>query len=186
VEQVEIVIVDGDDRPLPHGEVGQICIKPASSGPYANVYTTMLGYWNRPEATAAALRGGIYHTGDIGFLDAAGQLFVRGRQNDLIIRGGANVYPAEVERVLSTHPAVAAVAVLGVRDERLGQRVAAVIELQAGAHADDETALVDALKAHCTTQLARYKVPEQMRFVTTLPRNAMNKIVKPQLLHLFG
>jgi acyl-CoA synthetase (AMP-forming)/AMP-acid ligase II len=186
VEQVEIVIVDGDDRLLPHGEVGQICIKPASSGPYANVYTTMLGYWNRPEATAAALRGGIYHTGDIGFLDAAGQLFVRGRQNDLIIRGGANVYPAEVERVLSTHPAVAAVAVLGVRDERLGQRVAAVIELQAGIHPDNETALVDALKAHCTTQLARYKVPEQMRFVTTLPRNAMNKIVKPQLLHLFG
>jgi long-chain acyl-CoA synthetase len=186
VEQVEIVIVDQDDQPLPQGELGQICVKPASSGRYAHVYTTMLGYWNRPEATAAALRGGIYHTGDIGYLDAAGQLFIRGRQNDLIIRGGANVYPAEVERVLSTHPAVAAVAVLGISDERLGQRVAAVVELQAGANADDEPALAAALQAHCATQLARYKVPDQIRFIDALPRNAMNKIIKPQLLHLFG
>ena len=185
VEQVEIVIVDQDDRPLPQGELGQICVKPASSGRYAHVYTTMLGYWNRPEATAAALRGGIYHTGDIGYLDAAGQLFIRGRQNDLIIRGGANVYPAEVERVLSTHPAVAAVAVLGISDGRLGQRVVAVVELQAGANADDEPALAAALQAHCAMQLARYKVPDQIRFIDALPRNAMNKIIKPQLLHLF-
>jgi long-chain acyl-CoA synthetase len=185
VEQVEILVVDDRDQPLPQGEIGEICVKPAVAGPYANVYTTMLGYWNRPEATTAALRSGMYHTGDIGFLDETRQLFIRGRQNDLIIRGGANVYPAEVERVLATHPAVAGVAVLGVTDERLGQRVAAVVELSENGSAADKVALVAQLQAHCLEQLARYKVPEQIRFVDRLPRNAMNKIVKPQLLHLF-
>jgi len=182
---VEIIIVDDHDQPVALGEIGEICVKPAVTGPYANVYTTMLGYWNRPEATAAALRNGMYHTGDIGFLDETGQLFIRGRQNDLIIRGGANVYPAEVERVLARHPAVAGVAVLGITDERLGQRVAAVIELSDNASAADTPALVAQLQSHCLEQIARYKVPEQFRFVDSLPRNAMNKIVKPQLLHLF-
>jgi long-chain acyl-CoA synthetase len=186
VEQVEILVVDEQDQNVAQGEIGQICVKPASAGCYANVYTTMLGYWNRPEATAAALRNGMYHTGDVGYLDAQGQLFICGRQNDLIIRGGANVYPAEIERVLAGHPAVAAVAVVGIADERLGQRVAAVVELAAPASAEQELALVDDIKAHCAAQLARYKVPEQLRFVSALPRNAMNKIVKPQLLHLFG
>jgi long-chain acyl-CoA synthetase len=185
VEQLEILVVDADDQPLPQGEIGEICVKPATSGPYANAYTTMLGYWNRPAATAAALRSGMYHTGDLGYLDDSGQLFIRGRQNDLIIRGGANVYPAEVERVLASHPAVAAVAVLGVPDERLGQRVAAVIELRSHAVAADQVALGAQLQAYCQEQLARYKVPQQIRFIDVLPRNAMNKIVKPQLLHLF-
>jgi long-chain acyl-CoA synthetase len=185
VAQVDIVIADESDLPLPQGGIGEICVRPAAGGPYAHVYTTMLGYWNRPEATAAALSGGMYHTGDVGYLDAQGQLFIRGRRNDLVIRGGANVYPAEVERVLASHPAVAAAAVLGVPDERLGQRVAAVIELRTAASNADTIALVDELQAHCREQLARYKVPEQFRFVDTLPRNAMNKIVKPQLLHLF-
>lgn len=185
VEQVEILIVDDNDVALPQGEIGQICVKPAARGPYAQVYTTMLGYWNRPEATAAALSSGMYHTGDVGLLDPSGQLFIRGRQNDLIIRGGANVYPAEVERVLAGHPAVAAVAVLGIADERLGQRVAAVIELQAHARSTDPRTLGEELKAHCAAQLARYKVPEQIRFLDALPRNAMNKVVKPRLLQLF-
>lgn len=185
VEQVEILIVDQSDQRVPQGETGQICVKPAGSGRYADVYTTMLGYWNQPEATAAALSNGMYHTGDVGYLDASGQLFIRGRQNDLIIRGGANVYPAEVERVLAGHPAVAGVAVLGIADERLGQRVAAVIELVSHAAAQDESDLLAELKGHCAAQLARYKVPEHFRVVSTLPRNAMNKIVKPRLLHLF-
>jgi long-chain acyl-CoA synthetase len=185
VEQVEILIVDETDGVLPPGSIGQICVAPATSGPYAHVYTTMLGYWNRPEATAAALSNGKYHTGDIGYLDAQGQLFIRGRQNDLIIRGGANVYPVEVERVLGEHPAVAAVAVLGIADERLGQRVAAVIELSEAARAMPAGELLEALRTYCAAQLARYKVPEQFRFVDCLPRNAMNKIVKPQLLCLF-
>lgn len=185
VAQVEILVVDDKDHSVPQGEIGQICVKPAQEGPYANVYTTMLGYWNRPKATAAALGSGMYHTGDVGFLDERGQLFIRGRQNDLIIRGGANVYPAEVERVLVSHPAVADAAVLGVADERLGQRVAAVVELSAEFNSMDKIALVADLQSYCREQLARYKVPVQIRFVGTLPRNAMNKIVKPQLLHLF-
>jgi long-chain acyl-CoA synthetase len=185
VTQVEILVVDDTGQPLPQGEIGEICVRPAEDGPYAGVYTTMLGYWNRPEATAAALRSGMYHTGDVGYLDERVQLFIRGRQNDLIIRGGANVYPAEVERVLASHPAVAGVAVLGVADERLGQRVAAVVELSENASAVDKVVLVAELQAHCREQLARYKVPEQIRLVDKLPRNAMNKIVKPQLLHLF-
>jgi acyl-CoA synthetase (AMP-forming)/AMP-acid ligase II len=185
VEQVEILIVDEDDHVLPPDSIGQICVAPATSGPYARVYTTMLGYWNRPEATAAALRNSRYHTGDIGFLDTRGQLFIRGRQNDLIIRGGANVYPVEVERVLGAHPAVAAVAVLGIADERLGQRVAAVIELSEAATVVPAGELLQSLQAHCAMQLARYKVPEQIRFVDSLPRNAMNKIIKPQLQRLF-
>ena len=185
LEQVEIVIVDEDERVLPSGSVGQICVAPATRGRYAHVYTTMLGYWNRPEATAAALKHGRYHTGDIGYLDAQGQLFIKGRQNDLIIRGGANVYPVEVERVLGEHPAVAAVAVLGIPDARLGQRVAAVIEPGEAAAAIPAGELSQSLQAHCAAQLARYKVPEQFRFVDRLPRNAMNKIIKPQLSHLF-
>jgi len=185
VAQVDILVVDDSDQSVPQGEIGEICVRPAADGLYAGVYTTMLGYWNRPEATAAALRSGMYHTGDVGYLDERGQLFIRGRQNDLIIRGGANVYPAEVERVLASHPAVTGVAVLGVADERLGQRVAAVIELSENASAMDRVALVVELQSYCLEQLARYKVPEQIRCVDRLPRNAMNKIVKPQLLHLF-
>jgi len=184
-EQLEILVVDERGQSVHQGEIGEICVKPAEEGPYANVYTTMLGYWNRPEATAAALCGGMYHTGDVGYLDERGQLFIRGRQNELIIRGGANVYPAEVERVLASHPAVADAAVLGVVDERLGQRVAAVVELSTEFNSMDKTALVADLQSYCREQLARYKVPEQIRFVDTLPRNAMNKTVKPQLLHLF-
>jgi long-chain acyl-CoA synthetase len=185
VEQVEILVVDDEDHPVSQSEIGEICVRPAVNGPYANVYTTMLGYWNRSEATATALGNGMYHTGDVGFLDQGGQLFIRGRQNDLIIRGGANVYPAEVERVLAGHSAVADAAVIGVTDDRLGQRVVAVVELTADAKDKKSEALAEEIQSSCSEQLARYKVPEQIRFIDKLPRNAMNKIVKPQLLDLF-
>ena len=185
VDQVEILVVDEQDRPIATKEVGEICVKPAADGPYVGVYTTMLGYWNRPEATAAALSSDMYHTGDVGYLDEHEQLYIRGRRNDLIIRGGSNVYPAEVERVICSHRAVADAAVLGVNDERLGQRVVAVLELAAAADAADEVAMVADIQSYCRDNIARYKVPEQIQFVDKLPRNAMNKIVKPQLLHFF-
>ena len=185
VEQLEILVVDEEDNRVPPNEIGEVCVKPAKKGSYANVYTTMLGYWNRPEATASALSNGMYHTGDIGALDGSGQLFIRGRQNDLVIRGGANVYPAEVERVLASHPAVADAAVLGVPDDRLGQRVVAVVELVGGIKQENPIDGELDLQTFCREQLARYKVPELIRFVDALPRNAMNKVVKPQLLHLF-
>ena len=180
IPQVELSVMDEDDAPLPAGEVGEICVEPARGGELAGVYTPMLGYWRKPEATAEALRGGRYHTGDLGLLDEQGRLFIRGRRNELILRGGANVYPAEVERVLGGHPAVASAAVLGLPDERLGERVVAAVQLEAGAAAEPE-----ALRAHVRENLARYKVPDEIRIVDALPRNAMNKVVKPRLRDLF-
>ncbi|HET9608040.1 MAG TPA: AMP-binding protein [Acidimicrobiales bacterium] len=166
------VRIAGDDgASLPAGEAGEICVGPADDR-----YRTMLGYWQRPDATAQALAGGELHTGDIGFLDEDGLLHVRDRKSLVILRGGANVYPAEVERVLLDHPAVEAGAVLGVPDERLGERVAAVVEASTGAEVD-----VDDVRAHLLAHLARYKVPEQIAVVDALPRNAMGKIVRTEL-----
>ena len=178
--QVEIEILGNDGRRLPPGEVGEICVRPARSGVFAGVYTPMLGYWNRAEATREVLQGDVYHTGDLGIVAEDGNLYIRGRRNELILRGGANVYPAEVERALQLHPAVEAAAVLGMDDERLGQRVVAVIQCSNGASLTEEELL-----AHARDQLARYKVPEMVRFVDEMPRNAMNKIVKPRLRNLF-
>ena len=178
--QVEIEIRGEDDRLLPAGEIGEICVRAARSGPFAGLYTPMLGYWNRPEATAEALRGGVYHSGDLGLLDSDGTLFIRGRRSELILRGGANVYPAEVERVLQADARVAAAAVLGRPDPRLGQRVVAAVQLAPGATVSAEELLAD-----CREQLARYKVPDQIVFVAKLPRNAMSKVVKRELEPLF-
>jgi acyl-CoA synthetase (AMP-forming)/AMP-acid ligase II len=160
--------------------VGEICVRPARSGAFAGVYTPMLGYWKDPEATRKALAGGVYHTGDLGCIADDGNLYIRGRRNELILRGGANVYPAEVERVLQAHPAVQAAAVFGIPDERLGERVVAAVQLAQGASASEES-----LRAHAREQLARYKVPDAIRFVEAMPRNAMNKIVKAKLRSLF-
>ncbi|MBW2396429.1 MAG: AMP-binding protein [Deltaproteobacteria bacterium] len=180
VPQVEIEIHDEAGNVLPLGEVGEICVRPARQGELAGVYTPMLGYWNNPKATAEALAAGVFHTGDLGFFADDGNLYIRGRRNELILRGGANVYPAEVERILQQHPAVSAAAVLGVPDERLGERVVAVVQLEPG-HEECE----EALRSHVQGQLARYKVPDVIRFADEMPRNAMNKIVKKKLLSLF-
>jgi long-chain acyl-CoA synthetase len=191
-EAPTVVSIDGRDgghvpgasgRPLPHlavrvagedgrtlstGETGEICIAPADDR-----YHLMLGYWERPDATATALAGGELHTGDLGFLDDDGYLHLRDRKSLVIIRGGANVYPAEVERVLLEAPGVRACAVLGLPDERLGERVMAVVE----ADAIDE----GAVRAHCEANLAKYKVPERFAVVAELPRNAMGKIIRTDL-----
>ena len=162
----------GDEQPS--GSVGEICVGPADDPPFALRYRTMLGYWKNPDATSAALRGGVLHTGDVGFLDERGFLVVQDRRQSLIVRGGANVYPAEVERVINEYPGVAGSCVVGIPDERLGARVVAVIELdERGALSED--VLHDALVRHCQLALARYKVPERF-FVRPLPRNAMGKI----------
>lgn len=168
---VRIVGADGGTRPP--GETGEVCVAPAAGD---DRYRTMLGYWQRPEATAEALAGGELHTGDLGYLDAGGYLHLRDRKNLLIVRGGANVYPAEVERVLLEAPGVAGGAVLGVPDERLGERVAAVVEPAPGVALDEA-----AVRAHCLANLARYKVPERVVVVDRLPRNAMGKIVRARL-----
>jgi len=179
--QVEIAILDDRGQSLPAGEIGEICVRPASSGPWAGVYTPMLGYWNKPEVSRAALRDDAYHTGDLGLLDADAVLYIRGRRNELILRGGANVYPAEVERALQQHPAVTACAVLGLPDERLGQRVAVAVQLEPG-----QEASASQLREHLCQRLARYKVPDQIVFLEALPRNAMAKVLKRELEPLFS
>jgi len=178
--QCEILIRDPHGGGVPPGEEGEICVGPAREGPWAGVYTPMLGYWHKPDATAQALRDGYYHTGDVGVLERDGTLFIRGRRSELILRGGANVYPAEVERVLQEDPRIAESAVLGVPDDRLGQRVVAAVVLEPGVEATPAD-----LQARCREQLARYKVPERIAIVDAMPRNAMSKVVKRRLEALF-
>lgn len=128
------------------------------------------GYWNRPDADAKAIRGGWYHTGDIGRLDADGDLWIDGRLDDMIISGGENIHPLEVEDVLASHPGVHEVAVVGAPDDRLGHRVVAVV-------VGDATA--EALDAHClASPLARFKRPREYRLVPTLPKSASGKILR--------
>jgi acyl-CoA synthetase (AMP-forming)/AMP-acid ligase II len=179
---VEIVIVDDDGAELPRGEVGEICVRARAVGPWAGVYSPFLGYWRRPDATRHALRDGLLHTDDLGVLDGDGRVFVKDRRSEVIVRGGANVYPAEVERVLHEHPAVVAAAVLGVPDARLGEQILAVVQLRLGA-ADADAADVDAvaLAQFCRERIARYKVPQQWRFVDDFARTPMGKIRKADL-----
>jgi len=131
------------------------------------------GYWNRPDADARAIRDGWYHTGDTGHLDADGDLWVDGRLDDMIISGGENIHPLEVEDVLASHPGVQEVAVIGAPDDRLGQRVVAVVVGEATA---------EELDAHClASELARFKRPREYRFVASLPKSASGKILRRML-----
>jgi long-chain acyl-CoA synthetase len=137
----------------------------------------MKGYLNNPEATADAFAGGWFHTGDLGYFDQDGFLFIVARKKELIIRGGYNVYPPEIEDVLHAHPAVAEAAVIGIPDERLGEEVMAVVTLRPGA-------LLSApdLIAYCQEQMAAYKYPRVIEFRDELPKNAIGKILKGELV----
>jgi acyl-CoA synthetase (AMP-forming)/AMP-acid ligase II len=179
---VELAILDANGDRLQEGEVGEICIRAATTGEWAGVYTPMLGYWERASESAAALRGGWLHTGDLGCLNAESDLFVKDRLKELIIRGGSNIYPAEVERVVNGDPRVKDVAVIGKVDERLGETVVAFVELAPGVEASEQ--IIRDLTALCLQQLAKYKVPEAWHFLTAMPRNSMNKVVKPKLREL--
>ena len=175
-----LVEIRDDDGPVPIGETGEITVRAAETGPYAGLYRPMLGYLGHPEATAQAVRNGVLYTGDVGYTDPEGRLFVRDRRDALILRGGANVYPAEVERVILEAPGVRGVSVVGVPDDRLGQRVAAAIELHDGITLGERQ-----LASHCASQLARYKVPDLWR-IGQLPRNAMGKVVRTQVEDWFS
>ena len=175
--QVEIEIVDATGEPVGPGEVGEITVAPRHSGPFAGLYTPMLGYWNRPDETAQVLHNGRYHTGDLGYIADDGEIVIKGRRNDLIIRGSGNVYPAEIERVLADHPAVGDAVAFGVPDERLGECVAAAVVLTAAVSVED-------LLAHCAIHLAPYKVPERVLLLEELPRNATGKVLKNELISL--
>jgi long-chain acyl-CoA synthetase len=173
---VAVEITGESGEVLPPGAEGEIVVRPASAGPWAGTYTTMLGYWGRPEQTRAALAGAVLHTGDVGAFDEAGNLHVRGRQSEVVVRGGAKIHPAEVERVLLEDPGVKGAAVVGVPDERLGEVVGAFVELVPGAR----TASAELLE-RCRRSLARAKVPEVLEVLDALPRNAMGKVDKPAL-----
>jgi O-succinylbenzoic acid--CoA ligase len=138
--------------------------------------TVTPGYWQRPDATAQALRNGWLHTGDIGYLDDEGYLYVLDRRDDLIVSGGENVYPAEIESVLRAHPAVEDAGVTGMADETWGQAPVAFVVLRAGASLS-----VDDLRAFCVEKLARYKIPARFQFVESLPRNAAGKLLRRTL-----
>ena len=163
--EVRVVRPDGSDAAP--GEVGEIVGRGAQ---------LMRGYWNLPEASAEALRGGWMHTGDAGSLDADGYLYLQDRVKDMIVSGGENVYPREVENVLFSHPAVADVAVIGVPDPKWGEAVKAIVVLRPGASATPE-----ALLAHCRGRLGGYKCPRSVDFVEALPRNPSGKVLKKDL-----
>ena len=163
----EIRILDERGEPVPSGTVGEI----AARGPML-----MSGYWNRPEETAAALRDGWMHTGDGGFMDEEGFLTVVDRIKDMIISGGENVYSAEVENAILAMPGVAMCGVIGVPDERWGERVHAVLVLQPGVVLAPEAVI-----AHCRSVIAGYKCPSSVEFRTELPLSPVGKLLKYQL-----
>jgi acyl-CoA synthetase (AMP-forming)/AMP-acid ligase II len=136
----------------------------------------MLGYWNRPDETAQALRGGWMHTGDGGYMDDDGYVYIADRIKDMIITGGENVYSVEVENVLAQHPAVATCAVIGVPDERWGERVHAVVVPVPGG-----TLTIDELAAFCHGRMAGYKTPRSLEIVDGLPLSAAGKVLKREL-----
>src|SRR5882757_4051896 len=163
----EVRIVDPEDNEVPRGTVGEVAVR----GDHV-----MLGYWNRPEETAQALRNGWMHTGDGAYMDEDGYVYIVDRIKDMIVTGGENVYSAEVENALSTHPAVAMCAVIGVPDEEFGERVHAVVILIAGA-----TATHEELREHCKGLIAGYKSPRSSEFVAALPLSGAGKVLKREL-----
>jgi long-chain acyl-CoA synthetase len=169
----DVAAYDDAGRRLPPGDLGELRLAGTTEGPWAGSWRPMLGYWER--GGVRRTEPGPVPTGDIGTVDGDGWLTVLDRKKLVIIRGGANVYPLEVERVIGTHPDVARVAVYAVPDDRLGQRVAAVVE-SAGAPVD-----FDALAGLCRRHLAPYKVPEIWSQVDTLPVNAMGKVQRTRL-----
>ena len=164
---VEVIVADVDDRPLPCGEVGEVLVRGEA---------VMKGYWRDPEATAQTLRGGWLHTGDLGSFDDDGFLTLRDRSKDLIISGGANIYPREVEEVLLRHPAVREVSVVGRAHRDWGEEVVAFLVLHPGAHATEEE-----LDRLCLQHIARFKRPKLYRYVDSLPKNNYGKVMKRAL-----
>ncbi len=167
VSGVKVRVVDGEDAELLVGETGEIVVRGD---------LVMKGYWNDPAATEDALRGGWLHTGDMGHMDTDGYIYITDRIKDLIISGGANVYPREVEETLAKHPSVADVAVIGVPDEKWGEGVKALVVLN-----DRTSASAEELIDFCRRNLASYKKPQSVDFLDSLPKNAYGKVLKREL-----
>jgi len=164
---VLVRVVDDQDRDLPVGDVGEVITRSDC---------VMEGYWNNPKATEETLRGGWLHTGDIGSMDADGYLTLRDRSKDLIISGGSNIYPREIEEVLLRHPDLIEASVVGRPHPEWGEEVIAFVVARRGARV--ETAALDAL---CLENIARFKRPRAYRFVESLPKNNYGKVLKTEL-----
>jgi long-chain acyl-CoA synthetase len=164
---VEMRVVDPEGKSLPPGEMGEIVIRG---------HNVMKGYYKRPEATAESIRGGWFHTGDLAKIDEEGYFFIVDRVKDMIIRGGFNIYPREIEELLYAHPAVAEAAVIGVPDEALGEEVRAVVALKPGQSVAEQE-LID----YCKERLAAYKYPRTIEIRDSLPKTATGKILKREL-----
>ena len=158
-------IFDDEDEELPPGEVGEIVTRSDC---------VMAGYWKNPDATAKALRGGWLHTGDVGSIDAEGFLTIKDRSKDMIISGGANIYPREIEEVLLRHPAVAECSVVGRPHPEWGEEVVAFVVAKGKLQTED-------LDSLCLDNIARFKRPREYRFVDALPKNNYGKVLKTEL-----
>jgi long-chain acyl-CoA synthetase len=167
---VEVRVVDLDGRQLPPGEPGEVVVRGR---------VVMAGYWNQPEETAETLRGGWLHTGDVGSFDDDGFLTLHDRSKDLIISGGMNIYPREVEEALMTHPGVRSVAVVGRHDPEWGESVVAFVVV------DDPAPTAEDLDRTCLERIARYKRPKEYHFVEALPTNNYGKVLKRELRQRF-
>ena len=164
---VDVKIIDLKDNEVPPGEQGEIVVR----GP-----NVMLGYYKRPEETAETLRGGWLHTGDVGYLDAEGYLFITDRIKDMIIKGGYNIYPSEIEGYLEEHPAVAEVSVIGVPDEKYGEDVCAFVVRMPEQDLSEEDAINFA-----KSRITPFKAPSQVKFVDALPKSLVGKVLKKEL-----
>lgn len=168
VTHCDIRVVDAHGHPVAQGDTGEVVVR----GPQI-----MLGYWNRPDETAEAIRGGFYFTGDAGYFDADGYLYLSGRKKEMIISGGENIYPIETENCLSQHPAIAAAAVIGLPDDTWGEVVTAAVSLKPG-----QQASADDIIAHCRQRIAHYKAPKRVTIWDgPLPLNPANKIDKNRI-----
>jgi long-chain acyl-CoA synthetase len=167
VEGIEVKVVDDDRNDLPQGEIGEIAIKGAN---------VMKEYWHKPDETAEELRDGWFHTGDMGHVDEDGFVFIDDRKKDMIIRGGENVYPREIEEVLYRHEGIEEVAVVGVEHERLGEEVGAAVVLK-----EKDSVSADELREFALDQLAKFKCPTKIWFLDELPKGPTGKILKREL-----
>jgi len=168
----EMKVFDDDDNELPDGELGEIVLR----GP--NIFKA---YFKNPDATAIAFANGWFHTGDIGYRAPGGFFYIADRKSDMIIRGGENIYPREIDDLLYTHPAVASAAAIGVPDELYGEEVAAFIVLK-DESCVGETEIIDFCKLH----LADYKCPKTVHFVADIPKGPTGKLLKRELARLFA
>ncbi|MBN2099228.1 MAG: AMP-binding protein, partial [Dehalococcoidia bacterium] len=168
----ELRIVDDQDREVPHGQQGEIVLRTPGM---------MKGYWERPEETAEILKDGWLHTGDIGYVDEDGFYFITDRKKDVIIKGGENICPREIEEVIMAHPNVCEAAVVGVKDGVYGEEIKAFVVAKPGMQVTSQE-----LNDHCCARLKRFKTPKDFTFIEALPKNLVGKVLRKELRKMAG